>query len=103
MQPKNNPGFDLKAFTPDGHLLLIEVKGRIEGSPTVTVTRTEILTALNSDRFVLALVEVSKDGPQHDVVRYLRHPFTGTDDQYFDVTSVNFNWSSLWSRASPPS
>ena len=41
----------------------IEVKGRVAGADTVTVSRNEILTALNEpDRFVLALVEVRPDG-----------------------------------------
>ena len=54
----------------------IEVKGRVAGADTVTVSRNEILTALNEpDQFVLALVEVAPDGD--DAVRYLRRPFTG--------------------------
>jgi hypothetical protein len=101
-QARNNPGFDLKSFTTDGHLLLIEVKGRIQGAATVTVTRNEILTGLNTERFILALVEVSPDGAGQDGVRYLRHPFTGSDQTYFDVTSVNFTWDRLWSRSSEP-
>jgi superfamily II DNA or RNA helicase len=101
-QPHNNPGFDIKSYTGDGHLLLIEVKGRVEGADTVTVTRNEILTGLNSPRFVLALVEVSAEGANHDTVRYLRHPFTGDEQTYFDMTSVNFTWGRLWERSSPP-
>ena len=67
---------------------------------TVTVTRNEILTGLNTTRFVLALVEVS---PDSDTVRYLHQPFTGEEQTYFDVTSVNFNWSRLWERSTAPS
>jgi superfamily II DNA or RNA helicase len=99
-QSHNNPGFDVKSYTADGHLLLIEVKGRFEGADTVTVTRNEILTGLNTTRFVLALVEVS---PDSDTVRYLHQPFTGEEQTYFDVTSVNFNWSRLWERSTAPS
>lgn len=102
-QPHNNPGFDIKSVTADRHLLLIEVKGRIAGAEAVTVTRNEILTGLNSERFVLALVEVSPSAPENDVVRYLRHPFEGSDHIYFDVTSVNFTWDRLWGRATVPS
>jgi len=102
-QHHNNPGFDLKSFTTDGHLLLIEVKGRISGASTVTVTRNEILTGLNTERFILALVEVSPEGPAHDTVRYVRHPFTGTEQTYFDMTSVNFDWDKLWTRGAVPS
>ncbi len=79
------------------------MKGRIAGAPTVTVSRNEILTSLNEpERFVLALVEVSPDGSE--VVRYLRQPFQGrSEDFVFEVTSVNFTWSALWSRATEPS
>jgi hypothetical protein len=40
----------------------IEVKGRAKGADTVTVTKNEILTALNKpEDFFLALVEVGGD------------------------------------------
>ncbi len=80
----------------------IEVKGRIQGAPTVTVSRNEILTALNEPKhFVLALVEVSPDGT--DTVRYLRHPFEGWSEEFiFDVTWVNFTWAALWNRSVEP-
>ena len=81
----------------------IEVKGRIAGAPTVTISRNEILTGLNDpEHFVLALVEVSPDGT--DTVRYLRRPFDGrSGDFVFEVTSVNFTWSALWDRSETPS
>jgi hypothetical protein len=73
----------------------IEVKGRIRGSDVVTVTRNEILTALNKpDRFILALVEVGED--ESTDVRYLRHPFVGAEDAYFGVTSVNYDWDTYF-------
>lgn len=54
-----NVGYDIESRIPDappGMLRLIEVKGRVIGSPTVTVTRNEILTARNSpDHWILAL------------------------------------------------
>lgn len=59
----SNPGFDIRSIDAGGHLLLIEVKGRIEGSTTVSVTRNEILTGLNAaDHCLLALVEVRGNG-----------------------------------------
>ena len=100
-QPRNNPGFDIKS-TRDGQLLLIEVKGRIEGAATVTVTRNEILTGLNTEKFVLALVEVSPAGSDADQVRYVRNPFSGADDTYFDMTSVNYDWVRLWAKGGEP-
>lgn len=105
---RNHPGYDVRSIWrgADGwpsDVRHIEVKGRIAGAPTVTVSRNEILTALNEpERFVLALVEVSPDG--RDTVRYLREPFGGRGEDFvFEVTSVNFTWSALWHRAEPPS
>jgi len=94
----NNPGYDVRSITPGGSVRFVEVKGRISGSWTVTVTRNEILTGLNAaDNFFLALVEVHPDGGE--TVRYLQRPFAGTEDTYFDMTSVNYKWASLWERA----
>jgi SNF2 family DNA or RNA helicase len=104
---RNHPGYDVRSTRrgTDGQLSdvrHIEVKGRISGAPTVTVSRNEILTSMNEPgRFVLALVEVSPDGT--DTVRYLRRPFEGrSEDFVFEVTSVNFTWSALWDRAQEP-
>jgi SNF2 family DNA or RNA helicase len=104
---RNHPGYDVRskrAGAPGepGDAKFIEVKGRIVGAPTVTISRNEILTGLNDpDHFVLALVEVSPDGI--DKVRYLRRPFEGRGEDFvFDVTSVNFTWSALWDRATNP-
>ena len=93
----NHPGYDVRSITPDGAVRFIEVKGRISGSWTVTVTRNEILTCLNAaDKFYLALVEVHPDGGE--TVRYLHEPFSGTEDIYFDTASVNYKWANLWER-----
>ena len=53
-------GYDIESVRPEtGQLRFIEVKGRIEGADTVTVTKNEILTALNKpDNYILALVQV---------------------------------------------
>jgi len=100
--PRNNPGFDVRSKDPrTGDIWFIEVKGRIKGSDVVTVTRNEILTALNKpDRFILALVEVGED--ESTDVRYLTHPFAGTQDAYFGVTSVNYDWAALFRRGAGP-
>jgi superfamily II DNA or RNA helicase len=98
----NHPGYDISSVGTDGHLIFIEVKGRVAGAETVTVTRNEVLTGLNApERYVLALVEVGLNGT--DTVRYLRQPFRGTDDTYFEMTSVNFTWRTMWDRAGEPS
>lgn len=99
--PFNNPGFDIKSKTPDGDLLFIEVKGRIEGAAFFTVTRNEVLHGLNQpERYILALVEVGHEGGER--LKYVRQPFKGEDEIYFDVTSVNFDWSSYWARGAAP-
>ncbi len=50
----------------------IEVKGRVKGQSTITVTRNEILYGLNqADKFILAIVLV--DGDRHEGPFYVRH------------------------------
>ena len=85
-------GYDIEPVIPGtGNLRFIEVKGRVKGATTVTVTRNEILTALNKpDDFYLALVEV--EGEQ-TTVRYVQHPFKKEPD--FAATSVNYDISEL--------
>ena len=105
---RNHPGYDVQSLVPASgdrtdRLLFIEVKGRIEASETVTVSRNEILTALNApDQFVLALVEVSRSGQRHDRVRYLSRPFEGIGVTHFAETSRNFAWTKLWELGSDP-
>ena len=100
--PTNNPGYDIRSVDSEQHLHFIEVKGRLEGSETVTVTRTEILTGLNASRnYVLALVEVLPDGGER--VRYLRDPFSGKSPRlHFAETSTSFDWRRLWEAAGDP-
>jgi superfamily II DNA or RNA helicase len=98
----NNPGFDIRSLDTDGHLRFIEVKGRVQGADSVTITRNEILTGLNSDRWTLALVEVGDDDTT--VIRYVPQPFRGhVDDLGFAETSRTFAWKPLWQSGGPPS
>lgn len=55
-------GYDIESRIPGaGKMRFIEVKGRIEGAEIVTVTKNEIITALNKpDNFILALMRVPK-------------------------------------------
>ena len=92
-----NVGYDIESTIPfekrDGGpcLRFIEVKGRQKGATTVTVSKNEILTALNKpEEFILGLVEV--DGTQTQVT-YLRRPFTAAPD--FTATSVNYEIAAL--------
>jgi superfamily II DNA or RNA helicase len=100
--PRNNKGYDIQSRTNDlGELLFIEVKGRASGANEFTITKSEILTSLNRpDHFVLALVEVRDD--DSTTVRYLRKPFKGTEDIYFDMTSANYRWNDYFDRAEAP-
>lgn len=60
---KENRGYDIESKDKDtGRLRMIEVKGRVKDATTVTITRNEIVTALNKPKdFILALVEVDGD------------------------------------------
>ena len=94
-------GYDIESVVPDsGRLRFIEVKGRISGAPTITVTLNEILYSLNKpDEFILAIVEFLEDG-QHEV-HYVRKPFTREPD--IGVTSVNYSFKDLITKAESPS
>lgn len=89
-------GYDVESRTPKGDLRFIEVKGRVADADTVTVTRHEILTALNEpENFRLAIVRV--DGERPTQVAYIRQPFDR--DPGFGVESVTFNIAGLLQRA----
>jgi molybdopterin converting factor small subunit len=122
-------GYDIESSAPLSQagrgaggegLRFIEVKGRIEGAETVTVTKNEILAALNKpDNFILALVQVpgDQDFPEGDafkvklgsgiytvpgegcVVRYVKEPFQQPD---FRSCSVNYPWKDLWNDGYDP-
>ncbi len=112
-------GYDIESRVPDsGKLRFIEVKGRIEGAKTVTVTKNEILTAFNKpEDFILALVlvppaefpgdayAVHEPVPGYGLyegcrVHYLRQPFSREPD--FAATSVNYDLEELLGRATMP-
>lgn len=96
-------GYDIESRDgATGRLRLIEVKGRIVGAETVTVTRNEVLCGLNApDWFVLALVRVPPEGADVGCeVRYVRRPFDRELGE--DEVSTNFNWGRLWQRGMLP-
>ena len=70
-----NLGYDIESRDPrTGHLRFIEVKGRAKGAPTITLTRNEILTALNKpESWYLAIVLIENGEPEEPV--YLKEPF----------------------------
>jgi molybdopterin converting factor small subunit len=93
-------GYDIESRDPrTGRLRFIEVKGRVAGAETVTVTRNEILTSLNKpDDYILAIVEFLEGGDHR--VHYVRRPFRREPD--FGVTSVNYALAELLARAEDP-
>lgn len=97
-------GYDIESRIPKtGHLRFIEVKGRILTGQTVTVTKNEIITALNKpENFILALVQVPPaDGIDSNCsIRYVQQPFHKEPD--FAVTSVNYNLQELWQMGTAP-
>jgi SNF2 family DNA or RNA helicase len=94
-------GYDIESRDPRGEsqLRFIEVKGRVQGADTVTVTKNEILTALNKPgQFILAIVQVN--GEQATDITYVWEPFVREPD--FGVTSVNYRLSELQDKGGPP-
>ena len=93
-------GYDVESRMPGtGRLRFLEVKGRVTGASTITVTKNEILYSLNKpDDFILAIVEF--DGKNSHRVRYVRRPFQREPD--FGVTSVNYDMRDLLSRSEDP-
>jgi len=93
-------GYDIESRVAGGRLRFLEVKGRVSGADTITVTKNEILYSLNKpEEFILAIVEFL-DGDKHRV-HYLRRPFHREPD--FGVTSVNYDFAELLARAGEPS
>jgi len=92
-------GYDIESKVQlDGKLRFIEVKGRVADALTVTVTRNEILTALNKpDDFILAIGQVV-NGQQKLV--YIRQPFQ--QEPEFSVESINYRLAELLSRGQAP-
>ncbi len=86
-------GYDIESRVPGtGKLRFIEVKGRVAGAETITVTRNEILYSLNKpDDFILAMVEFL-DGETH---RAHYQPD-------FHASSVNYDFAELIARADAP-
>ena len=93
-------GYDIESRDPrTGRLRFLEVKGRVSGAATLTVTKNEILYSLNKpEDFILAIVEFMPDGTHR--VHYVRQPFRRESD--FGVTSVNYDFAELLARAEAP-
>ena len=98
--PHNNKGYDIRSVDARGYVYFIEVKGRIDlpEADTFTVTANEVAFAQSQgDRHRLALVRVSPNGPEHDVIRYVAHAFDHISPA---ATTCSFNeqWARYWDR-----
>ena len=93
-------GYDIESRVPgSGKLRFIEVKGRVTGAATITVTKNEILYSLNKpEDFILAIVEFLPEDLHK--VHYVRQPFRREPD--FGVTSVNYDFDELLAKADEP-
>jgi hypothetical protein len=91
-------GWDITSYSPvkkgmQAEARHIEVKGRVQGATTVTITRNEMLYALNqADKFLLAIVLVG-DGDAVDGPHYVSNPFES--EPGWGVSSVNFDLAAL--------
>ena len=88
-------GYDVESEIPkemqtgEGCLRFIEVKGRAKGATTVTISKNEMLYALNKpENFILAIVEVDSQSTR---TVYLKEPFKGLEKPSFMEVSRNFN------------
>ena len=101
--PHNNPGYDIESRRSDGHLVYIEVKGRIEGAEEFWVTKTEVLHGKNSAAGSrLAMVSVSPRSPSFDQVRYIVDPFRDVTFGDFAATGMLGHWQREWERGGQP-
>jgi hypothetical protein len=95
-------GWDITSYGPpvDGKLpdaRHIEVKGRVKGANTVTVTKNEIFESWNQGaKYHLAIVLVG-EGDSIDGPHYIPHPFN--EEPGWGVSSVNYELKALLERA----
>ena len=95
-------GWDITSYPPaqgnkQSEARHIEVKGRAKGVGTVTITRNEMLYALNqADKFLLAIVLVGEDDAV-DGPYYLRNPFDA--EPGWGVASINFDLKAILKKA----
>ena len=95
-------GWDITAYAPvvNGRLpeaRHIEVKGRVKGASTVTVTKNEIFESWNQgNKYHLAIVLVGEDDSVEGL-HYVPHPFK--EEPGWGVASVNYDLKALLERA----
>ena len=95
-------GWDITSYAPapEGRLpeaRHIEVKGRVKGATTVTVTKNEIFESWNQgNKYHLAIVLIDED-EAIDGPHYVPHPFK--EEPGWAVASVNYDLKALLERA----
>jgi len=101
-----NRGYDIESRDPKtGSLTFIEVKGRVDGADTVTITRNEMLTAFNSEQselpYILAVVRVEAGFALQPV--YVRGPtgIFGSEPGFTEVSRI-LNLSKILAVGGPP-
>ncbi len=93
-------GYDIESKVPGtGKLRFLEVKGRESGADTISVTRNEILWALNKpEDYILAIVEFL--GEEQHRVHYVRGPFEQEPD--WAVVRSEYRMKDLIARSEAP-
>jgi len=93
-------GYDIESTgSKERHLYFVEVKGRLAHADSVTLTRNEILCAMNTpDRFRLAIVLVENSVPREPVY------VTGFDygQPGFGQTTATYSLKRLLEHGGPP-
>lgn len=100
--PRNHKGYDIESKDSQGRVFFVEVKGRIEGADTFTITSAEVSFAQDQgQRHRLALVRVSSEGAEHDQIRYVTDAF---DHLLPSLTTASYNekLSAYWDRGREP-
>jgi len=95
-------GWDITSYAPAVNGKIpesrhIEVKGRVKGASTVTVTKNEIFESWNQgNKYHLAIVLIGEDD-SIDGPHYIPHPFK--EEPAWGVCSVNYDLRPLLDRA----
>lgn len=95
--PAGHGGYQLQSIDQNGDHWFMAVKVASGVSPTVSLSRNELLTSLNKgQRYVTALVDLAGSGAV--TIRYLVGPLVDTGTVDFAETSRTLDWHDLWRR-----
>ena len=92
-------GYDIESIDKDGNLFFIEVKGRIEGSDSITLTYNERQCAKNSPNQFRLAISIIKDGIASKP-KYISNVDWGTPG--FASESETYYLSKLITQGKPP-